>query len=115
MKIIISFLKVLLGLWSITGAGYMVGHYSDLASTWALGVVPGVVWVALGVVQIVLAVVLIVSVWPGWFRKQSATAASVLAVISLAGCVLYSAYVGFPGILWALIPAALFAFIAYKK
>lgn len=69
---------------------------------------------ALGIIQIVLALALIISVW-GRFRKLASPAAIALAVIALSGSVLYSAYAGFPGILWALIPAALFTFIAYKK
>ena len=115
MKIFVSLLKLLLGLWTIMGAVYMMGHFGDLGSSWALGELPAVFWTGVGIVQIVLAIVLIVSVWPGCFRKFVSPAASVLAVIALAGSVLYSAYSGFPGILWALIPAALLAFIAYKN
>ncbi len=114
MKIFVSLLKVLLSLWTITGAVYMMGHYSDLGSLWAVATLPAVFWTGLGMVQIALALSLILSVW-GRFHKLVAPAAGILAVISLAGGVLYSAYVGFPGILWALVPAALYIFIAYKN
>lgn len=114
MKIFVSILKVLLGLWSITGAWYMTGHYSDLASSWALGALPGAFFLALGIIQIVLALALIISIFARW-AKLTTPVALALGVIVLAGSVLYSAYAGFPGILWALIPAALFGFVAYKK
>jgi fumarate reductase subunit C len=75
---------------------------------------PAVFWLTLGIIQIVLALTLIISVW-GRFSKLTSPVAIALAVIALSGSFLYSAYAGFPGILWALIPAALFAFIVYKK
>jgi heme/copper-type cytochrome/quinol oxidase subunit 4 len=109
-------LQILLGLWSVMGAWYMMGHYMDLGSAWALGALPAVFWTVLGVVQIVLAVVLILSVRRrGRLHRFATSVALALAVISLAGSVLYSAYSGFPGILWALIPAALFGLVAFKK
>lgn len=114
MKICISLMTVVMGLWTIMGAVYMMGHYKDLGSLWALTMLPVEFWTGLGIVQILLAVGLIISVW-GRFRTLAVPTASALAAIFLAGSVLYSAYVGFPGILWALIPATLFLFIAYKN
>lgn len=114
MKIFVSLLKVLLGLWIIMGAVYMMGHFGELGSAWALSAFPAVFWTGLGIVQIVLAIALIGSVL-GRFRTMAQPAASALMVISLAGSFLYVAYAGFPGILWALIPAGLFGFIAYKR
>lgn len=115
MKIFVSILKVVLSLWSITGAVYMVGRYSDLASPWALDTLPVMFWLVLGIIQIVLALALIGSLLNGRLRSVSSMVAIALAVITLAGAVLYSAYAGFPGILWALVPAVLYFFIAYKN
>lgn len=115
MKIFLSVLKALLSLWVIMGAVYMMGHYEDLASPEVLRVLPGVFWLLLGVVQIVLALILIISIWNGRLRTVSSPAALVMAGITLSGSVLYTAYTGFPGILCALVPAALFTFISYKK
>jgi uncharacterized membrane protein len=116
MKKFVSLLQILLGLWSITGAGYMMGHYMDLGSAWALATLPAVFWTVLGVVQIVLAAVLILSVRKrGRLHRFATPAALALASISLAGGVLYATYAGFPGVLWALISAALFILIAYKS
>jgi predicted cation transporter len=109
-------LQILMGLWSATGAWYMMGHYAELGSAWALATLPAVFWTGLGIVQIVLAVGLVLSVRRrGRLHQLAAPAAVGLAVISLLGVVLYSAYAGFPGILWAIIPGALFGFIAYKR
>lgn len=42
--------------------------------------------------------------------RTSGVSAVGLVVIALLGLVLYTAYAGFPGLLWAVIPAALAAF-----
>ena len=114
MRKTVSILQILLGLWSIMGAVYMIGHYADLASPTALAVLPGMFWMVFGVVHIVFALALGISVW-GKYAKLSAPVAIVLALITLSGSFLYTAYSGFPGMLWSLIPAALYGFIAYKK
>ena len=116
MKKVIALLQVLLGLWSVMGAVYVMGHYAELGSSWALSTLPVLFWTGLGLVQIVLSVMLVVSVRPrGRLHRLATPAAFGLALVSLSGSVLYSAYVGFPGILWAIIPAALFSFIAYTR
>lgn len=112
MKKIVLILQILLGLWSITGAWYMMGHYTELGSVWALATLPALFWIGWGIMQIVFALTLLISVWER-FRRFAVPAATGLAGISLIGSVLYSAYAGFPGILWSLIPAAFFAFVAY--
>lgn len=78
-----------------------------------MSALPGPVWMALGVLQILFAVVLVI---PGSNqRKLNSIAAAGLAVLSVSGLALYTQYQGFPGILWGVIPAILAAFVAYKR
>lgn len=115
MNIFISILQVLLALWTITGSVYMMGHYEYLASSWALETLPAVFWTGLGIIQLVLAVGLLVSVREGAMRKYATPSAIGLTLTSLLGLCIYSAYTGFLGMLWAIIPAVLFALVAYKR
>lgn len=93
----------------------MIGNYRDIASVWASETLPAAFWSALGIVQIVLAIGLLVSVKEGKWRKFAAPSAFLLVLIFLLGIVLYSSYVGLVGMLWAIIPAAVFLFVAYKR
>ncbi len=114
MKPLIKTLQILLGLWNITGAAYMMQNHLALSTEWAANSFPSIVWTLFGLLQIGLALALILSV-----SKKAAhlrrPAALGLALISLIGIGIYSEYAGFPGLLWSLIPAALLTFIALKK
>lgn len=114
MKILIRILQVALALWTITGAIYMMGHYEELASDWAYDTFPAIFWKLLGIVEIILAIGLLISVRDS-FRRFAAPSAIGIAIIFLAGLFLYSAYTGLTGMLWAIIPAALFLLVAYKR
>ncbi len=115
MKIFISILQVILALWTMTGSVYMMGNYEDIASVWALETLPAVFWTGLGIIQLVLAAGLLVSVREGTMRKFAAPSAIGLALIFLLGIALYSSYAGFVGALWAIIPTALFGLVAYQR
>jgi hypothetical protein len=115
MKIFVSILQVLLALWVITGSVYMMNNYGEIASAWAFETLPALFWTGLGVVQLVLAAGLLVSVREGALRKYAVPSAIGLALITLLGLVIYSAYTGPLGMLWAIIPAALFGLVAYKR
>lgn len=93
----------------------MMGHYQSLANTRSLDILPKVFWILLGVIQIILATCLLISIKKGKAHRLAVPSAIGLAITSLLGIFIYTAYTGFPGILWALIPAALFAFVAYKR
>lgn len=115
MKIFMCILQVLLALWIIMGGVYMIGNYSDLANQWALTVFPAFFWIIFGVIQIALSMVLLASITFGRVKKFAAPAAFTLAILSLLGLFIYSAYAGFPGVLWAIVPAALLGVIGYKQ
>ena len=115
MNILLWVLQILLALWNITGGIYMVNNYEKLANVWALNTLPQPAWMALGVLQALFALGLVL---PGAVRvlpKLTPVSAACLAVISLLGMALYVAYAGFPGNLWAVVPAILAAFVAYWR
>lgn len=115
VNIFLWILQILLALWNITGGIYMINNYGSLANPWALNALPKTVWAALGAIQVVFALGLVL---PGAFRilpKLTSIAAICLSVISLLGIALYVAYAGFPGILWAVVPAILYTFVAYGR
>lgn len=113
MNILILIVQTLLALYTLTGAIYMMNNFVSLANEWAYTSLPQPFWIVLGGLQVILAVALIVS---GLIKKPKvgAYAAFGLAALSLLGVVLFSAYAGFPGMLWGLIPALLYAGIGYK-
>jgi hypothetical protein len=47
--------------------------------------------------------------------KLTPIAAAYLALNALLGCALFAKYAGFPGILWAVVPAILATFVAYGR
>lgn len=115
MNILLWVLQVALALWNIIGGFYMANNYRDLANVGVLNSLPGPAWIALGVLQILFALGLIL---PGLLRMSPRlvpVAAACLAVISLLGIVLFAAYAGFPGILWGVVPAILAGIVAYYR
>ena len=115
MNILLWVLQILLALYNIVGGIYMVNNYKILANVWALNTLPKPVWIALGLLQVLFALGLILPVAGRVFHKLTPISAVCLAVISLLGILLYVAYAGFPGILWAVVPAILAAFVAYGR
>jgi len=94
----------------------MMSHHQELAAVWALNSLPEAIWLIMGILQIAFSLGLVL---PSVFKtlpKQVILISSVgLVVISLFGLVLYSAYSGFPGVLWAIVPATLVAYIGCKR
>jgi hypothetical protein len=115
MNFLLAILQAILGLWNITGGVYMTSHYPELINAWASGFFPEFFWVFLGGAQVGVGITLIMGIAHGKLRKLSTPSALVLMVITLLGIPSYSAYAGFPGFLWGLIPALLLGLIAYKR
>ena len=107
MNILLWILQVLLALWNLMGAGYMVVHYQNLANAWALSVLPRPVWIAYGVLEALFAIGLLLP-------KLVSRAAIGLAVLVLLGIGLFAQYTGW-GLLWAFVPALLLGIVAYKR
>lgn len=115
MNMLMWVLQILLALWNTVGGIYMVSHYEELANASALNALPRPAWVALGVLQVLFAVGLVLPRALAVMPALTPISAIGLAVIALAGLGLYTAYAGFPGLLWGVIPAVLAAFVAYER
>jgi hypothetical protein len=107
MNVMLWALQILLALWNLTGALYTISNYENLKSAWA-GNWPKPAWVALGALQALFAIGLLVP-------KLTPVAAAYLVVNALLGCALFSKYAGFPGLLWGVIPAILAAYVVYGR
>jgi hypothetical protein len=112
MNILLWVLQILLALFNMIGGIYMVNNYEKLANVWALNALPKPAWMALGLLQVLFSLGLVL---PVAGRVLTPISAVCLAVISLLGMALYVAYAGFPGMLWAVVPALLAAFVAYGR
>ncbi len=115
MSILLWVLQILLALWNIAGGIYIINNYEKLANAWALNALHRPAWMALGVLQALFALGLVL---PGALRvlpKLTPISAACLAMISLLGIALYAKYAGFPGILWGVVPAVLATFVAYGR
>jgi hypothetical protein len=115
MNILLWVVQILLALWNMIGGLYMVSNYEMLAKPSALNALPKPAWMALGVLQVLFALGLVL---PGAVRvmpKLTPISAVCLVVISLLGIAFYVTYAGFPGVLWAVVPAILAAFVAYGR
>ena len=113
MNILLWVLQILLALWNIVGGIFVVNNYERVAAESALNALPKSAWIAIGVLQVLLAIALIL---PGVkFRKSNSIAAVCLAALSLLGIALYTQYREFPGTLWGFVPAIAAAFVAYER
>jgi hypothetical protein len=114
MNILLWVLQILLALYNATGGIFVANNYEEIATLWAINSLPKPAWIALGLLQILLALGLVFP-FGGKVFKLTSISAACLAVISLLGIALYVAYAGFPGILWAVVPAVLAAIVAYGR
>jgi DoxX-like family len=115
MNVFLWILQIVLAIWEIIGGLYVVHNHREVANHWALTHLPTPSLPALAVLQILFALGLVL---PGAFKKfpnLTVISALGLAVISLLGIPLYTPYAGFFGMLWGLIPAILFLFVAYMR
>jgi hypothetical protein len=115
MNILLWVLQILLAFWNITGGIFTLSNYESLKSAWANDL-PGLVWGIICILQIVFALSLIL---PGVIKalpkKLIPISAIYLAINALAGCLLFSKYAGFPGLLWGVVPAVISGFVAYSR
>lgn len=93
----------------------MMGHYQILGNIWAVNAFPKSVWIIFGVLEVVFGLGLVVPAFMKGNKNLISVSAYALAVISLLGIGLFIAYAGFPGMLWAILPAAVVAFVGYKR
>lgn len=89
-------------------------NYEQLKGAW-VNDLPKPAWVALGVLQALFALGLVLPGAVEVLPRLTPIAAVYLAVNALLGCALFAHYAGFPGILWGVVPALLAAFVAYGR
>lgn len=114
MNILLWVLQILLAFWNATGGIYTISHYESLKAA-AANDLPQPVWVVLGGLQVLFALCLVLPGAIGVLPKLTPIAAVYLAVNSLLGCALFAKYVGFPGMLWGVVPGILAALVAYGR
>ncbi len=114
MNILLWIFQGLLAFWNITGGIYTAMNYEQLKSAWASGL-PKPAWIAVGGLQALFALGLILPGLTGTLPKLTPISAGYLSVNSLVGCLLFAKYAGFPGMLWGIVPAMVAAFVAYGR
>lgn len=105
-------LQVLLAFWSIAGGIYMMTHYMELTTLWASNTFPQPFWIVLGSLEVLFGIGLVL---PFKNYKFVVCSAIGLTLTSLFGTAVYISFQGFPNMLWGLLPALLFAFVAFKR
>jgi hypothetical protein len=114
MNVPLWVLQILLAFWNITGGIFTIINYEQIKGAWANDL-PKPAWVAIGLLQALFAVGLILPGAIGVLPKLTSISAAYLAINALSGCLLFAQYSGFPGVLWGVVPALLAAFVAYGR
>jgi len=119
MNILLWVLQVALALLNLAGGAYKLLKFDELAQVPATGALPRGGWGALGVLEIVCAVLLVVPAAANWMPLLTPLAAAVLALEGLALAGLYARYslelaVTNP-LVWSLVMGLLAAFVAYGR
>jgi len=109
MNILLWVLQILLGLYYLMGGSWMV---SKIPGGW-LKLLPKPVWMAIGLLQVLLALGLVLPGALGIQPKLTPIAAVGVAVETLLVAALTKPK--FQGFLWVLIPSVLALFVAYGR
>lgn len=115
MKIVLWILQILLALYNIAGGIFIIFNNQQVTTHWAYTTFPQPFWVLLGIVEIIAAIGMLIPKMKGSLKNLNAISAVILTVITFSGAFLYVTYQGFPGMLWAIVPALLTGFVAYKR
>lgn len=115
MTVFLWILQIVLALLYVAGGAYKTFMFDEVASQ--LSAVPRPVWTALGVVEMIGGILLIVPAALKWMPALTPLAASVLAVETLALVVVYASYSlalrAENPLVWAAVMFVLVAFVAY--
>jgi len=117
MNILLWVLQVALAFLYGSGGAYKTFKFDELANQ--MSTIPHGAWRALGVLEILGAVLLIVPAATKWMPQLTPLAATLLAVETLALAGLYASYslklAGSNPMVWALVMGLLAAFVAYGR
>lgn len=113
LNVFLWVLQVILALYNLIGGYFLLSNFylvlNPAVSNW-----PGMIWMLLAALQIIFAIGIVLPK-PKAYPNLTVISAIGITIISLLGTTIYSAYTGFPGILWSLVPAAMAGFVAYKR
>ena len=119
MNILLWVLQLALALLSVSGGAYKVFMFDELAKMPATGALARGGWGALGVFEMLCAVLLVVPAATNWTPVLTPLAAAALAVESLALAGLYARYsrklAATNPMVWAVVMGLLVAFVAYGR
>lgn len=114
MNILFWVLQGLLAFWNLTGGVFSAINFQKLRSPRAAKLPKGV-WLLLGGLQVLAALGLVLPGVFGVYPELTVISAGYLVFNSLLGCLLFSQYAGFPGLLWGVIPAVLAAIVLFGR
>src|SRR2546422_5668553 len=119
MNVLLWLLQVALALLSLAGGAYKVFSFDAVANQPFFGALPRGGWSALGVLEMVCAVLLVVPAATKWMPVLTPLAAAALALETLALAGLYARYslklAATNPMVWAVVMGLLAAFVAYGR
>jgi hypothetical protein len=119
MNILLWVVQVALAVFSFAGGAYKIFSFDELAKMPATGALPRAGWGALGVFEMLCAVLLIVPAVTKWMPVLTPHAATALALESLALAAAYSRYslrlTATNPLVWVVAMALMAAFVAYGR
>lgn len=115
MNIFLWVLQIVLALWNIMGGVFTILHFEKLKGGILGNKLPKPVWMLIGALQVLFALALVLPSALSVYTELVPVAGIYLAFNSLLGCLWFTQYVGFPGLLWGVIPAVAAAIIAYGR
>ncbi|HMI83743.1 MAG TPA: DoxX family protein [Polyangiaceae bacterium] len=119
MNILLWVLQVALALQNFAGGAYKVFKFDELAKVPAMGALSRGGWAAVGVFEMLCAVLLVVPAAANWMPILTPLAAAALALENLALAALYARYslklVSTNPLVYVVVGALLAAFVAYGR
>ena len=119
MNVLLWVLQVALALLSLGGGAYKVFMFDELAKMPAMGALSRGGWGALGVFEMLCAVLLVVPAATNWMPVLTPLAAAALALESLALAGLYAQYslklTATNPLVWVVVMGLMAAFVAYGR
>ena len=119
MNVLLWVVQVALALLSFGGGAYKVFMFDELAKMPAMGALARGGWGALGVFEMVCAVLLVVPAAANWMPVLTPLAAAALALESLALAGLYARYslelTATNPLVWVVVMGLMAAFVAYGR
>jgi hypothetical protein len=119
MNILLWILQGVLALLCLAGGGFKIFKFDDLASAPFYSALPRAGWSAIGALEMLCGVMLIVPAAVKWMPGLTPVFATVLAVEALALAMLYAKYsvalTAANPMVWSVVTAVMAAFVAYGR